>query len=274
MPDHPAKSRLEIKDDLMMKLGALYAPLENFVLHGCQNEEEKVEICGRFRGELDSLLHEARSFCNPKKYVFYDSQHQKFADAYNLTVPMFLDGELQAVTEQKSKFAEAIRSIPAKAEPKIIEADTPFTAYLYLKSICENNSLKSLVWVDAWMGEEVFHRYLRWVEDSVKITLITKEPTSKRDKPRWSRFLDLSRLFAAERGLDSYELRVSDSMHDRLLVVDDNRIFHLGGSSKDAAKKHFYTVSYLEPTEVNLNTVAKIRNNAQEWFGSAATAHP
>ena len=184
MSDSSTKSRLDSKDDLMMKLGALYAPLENFVLSGSQNEEEKIEVCGRFRGEINALLSEVTRFCRPRQYVYYDAAFDRFASVYNFMIPRFTQGDLQTAVEQKSKFSEAIRSIPAKAETRIMEAETPFTAYIYIKSICENNSLSSLVLVDAWMGQEVFHRYLRWVDSSVKVTLVTKEPTAVKGRDR------------------------------------------------------------------------------------------
>jgi hypothetical protein len=132
------------------------------------------------------------------------------------------------------------------------------------------------VWFDPFFGPEIFHRYLQFVNQDISIVLVASEPGShagRRNADRWDSFLDISRLFAHERGINSYRLLIAHSLHDRWLVLDGKRIYALGGSAKDAASKDLFTITDVEASPDNLRKIDDTLTAATEWFGPFTPAH-
>ena len=85
----------------------------------------------------------------------------------------------------------------------ILEAGSPFTAYCRINALCEADASKEILWFDPFVSGNVFTRYLQDLQPGVQGTLVTSEPgpsVGNRDKTRWANFLDISQLFAKERG--------------------------------------------------------------------------
>jgi hypothetical protein len=86
-----------------------------------------------------------------------------------------------------------------------------------------------------------------------------------------SRIVAISELLAAEYP-DRYEFRVSNEQHDRHIRVD-KEILHLGGSSKDAAKADYFTISKLDSIQSNDAFLDGIITKAIEWYGATVRPH-
>jgi hypothetical protein len=106
--------------------------------------------------------------------------------------------------------------------------------------------------------------------------VVTSDPgphAGKKDKQRWTEFLDVSRLYAHERGPDLYRLVVQPNLHDRWVTFDSKRIYGLGGSAKDAAIKDCFTLTTVEATDENLARTEQDTNSGTELFGPNTPTH-
>lgn len=89
-------------------------------------------------------------------------------------------------------------------------------------------ALKSLSVVDQYLDEDIFD-YLESLNHSIYIKLLTGDT-----KPI---FKKLYLSFAMERG--NIEARVTKECHDRFIIVDEVKVFHLGASINYAGNKAF-----------------------------------
>jgi hypothetical protein len=256
--------RLQEKHGLYVKLGVLFGPLFRLAEHPEQYDtQERAETVARFYAERGSLQNDFQRFSAGQPGHLYLSENIRFHTALDR-----LRGRLEAghaladvVQQQFSEAQAALDAVPIPRTSVILEAGSPFTAYCRLRELCEVDATAALIWLDPFMSASNFHRYLTGVRSGVPITLVTSEPgphAGRRDQTRWAEFLDVSRLFAAERGQALYTLVVQPNLHDRWVVFDDKRIYSLGGSAKDAADRDYFTITTVEASAENLQ---KIRNH-------------
>jgi len=175
-------------------------------------------------------------------------------------------------------FADALAALDAVPIPRtsvILEAHSPFTAYCKLRELCQVDATKTLTWLDPYLSANIFHRYLSSVRLNVPVALVTSEPKSgnPKEKARWTEVLDLSRLYARERGPNLYRLVVCPSLHDRWVVFDEKRIYSLGGSAKDAGSKDYFTITSVESSAENLQKIQTQIATGTDFFGPKALQH-
>jgi hypothetical protein len=272
-------NRLQEKHDLFIKLGMLFGPLQRIVEHPEQyDEQEQSEAIARYCAEWEKLAQDMRQYSVGQPLHNYSIQFERFYEALNGLRHWLKSGrELKdSVGEAIGNAQRALDSIPVPSTSVILEAGSQFTAYCRLRELCEADATKSLVWLDPYIAANVFNRYVGNVRDGVPVTLVTSEPAAtsgKRNKQRWDDFLDVSRLFAAERGPAWYRLIVNPKLHDRWAVFDDKRIYSLGGSSKDAADTDYFTIAAVEGTPANLKSIQDHIDNGTEYFGPSTPAH-
>ena len=159
----------------------------------------------------------------------------------------------------------------------ILEAQTPFSTYCTIKDLIESDADNSVVWIDAYMNSSIFHRFLRSIGDNVSVTLVSCEPkttAAKHERNQWNSFLDISRLYALERGASRYRLVVHKGLlHDRWLLLDDKRLYLLGASVKDAGQRHYCTLTRLDGSTENLKRIKEHIDSGTEFFGSNTPQH-
>ena len=119
------------------------------------------------------------------------------------------------------------------------------------------------------MGAGLFHRYLNGLPDSVSVVLVTKD---RGNHAEYQSFLDISRLYANERGSSKYRLVAESTNHDRWLRCDD-QLYHLGGSAKDAGRRSAFTITKLEPTPENFQKLDTLAGSGTELFGPNSPTH-
>src|SRR6266478_5473645 len=79
---------------------------------------------------------------------------------------------------------DIILSIPVSTKPVILDAHTPFSAYCFIKDRCLTVKDR-LIWVDRYMDESLFYRFIRDIPTSVSIVIVTWpyfKTNSKKDK--------------------------------------------------------------------------------------------
>jgi hypothetical protein len=269
--------RLQQKHNLFVKLGALFGPLQRLVAHPEQyDDQERAEVLGRFFAEYMTLQREFSTFSTGQPGHSYAIQDVQFSMVLNFVHARLLDGHPleKVVPEEFAKALAAIDAVPIPRTSVILEAGSPFTAYCRLRQLCEVDATVSLTWLDPYLDANIFHRFLSSVRIQVPVTLVTCEPSaSKQNKVRWMRFIDVSRLYAQERGDAGYRLVVQPSLHDRWVVFDAKRIYNLGGSAKDAARRDYFTITTVEASVCNLQTVHRLIISGTEYFGPSTPSH-
>jgi len=271
--------RLQQKDSLLVKLGALFGPVQKLIEHPDKyDEQETAETLARFCAEFPSLDAEFAAFSKGQPEHLYIIQASQFSGALRGIVSQLshdypLAGVIAAAF---SKAQAAIRAIPIPSTSVILEAGSPFSAYCRLHELCAVDAAVSLTWLDPYLDASIFRRYLYHVRPEVPIALVTTEPgvhAGNRNIQRWAEFLDVSRLFGQERGVASYRLLVHANLHDRWVVFDDKRIYNLGGSAKDAANHDYFTISAVEASTPNLQAIQTHISSGAEFFGPNTPIH-
>lgn len=272
--------RLKWKNELFMKLGALFGPLQRLVEKPDQyDEQERAQTIARYFAEYPILGQEFRQFSLGQQGHNYAIEYSRFYDALDSVRYMMIRGTpLENILQDRLLMAQtAIDAVPVPRNSLILEAGSPFSTFCKLKGLCEIDATDSLVWIDAYMAASIFHRYLATVRTSATITLVTCKlgaNASRRDNDRWNEFLDISRLFAQERGNQTYRLIVHQGLlHDRWLVFDEKRMYGLGGSAKDAGDKQYFTISIVDASRDNLAKIQKHVDDGSEYFGPDVPQH-
>jgi len=273
-------NRLQQKNDLFIKLGALFGPLQHLAEHSDEyDEQERAQTIARYSSKYSVLLHEFISFCEGQPGHRYVIEHVKFQGALEGVIQDLMGGHIALLVLVRNRLEQAksaIAAVPVPRNAVILEAGTPFSTYCKLRDLCEAEATTELIWIDAYIADSIFHRYLRNVSPNVKITLVASEPRAtagKRDEQRWTAFLDISRLYAAERGPALYCLVVNQNLHDRWLLLDGKELYSLGGSAKDAGDKRYFTIAPLDCSPTNLQEIQTHIANGTEYFGPSTPNH-
>lgn len=264
-------SRLAQKEELWEKLGKLIGPIEEIAKQGdAATDDEITRALGLFWNSYTDLVGEVHTFSISDPGYKYQGPANRFNRALNefsnaaADNPRNLAHHLKKIDEARA----ALRSIPADLGSAITPAGSPFTFYCTLKIVCKL-ATSELILLDRYVHDSVFFRYFSDINSDVLVTLITT--TKRLTRP----FLDISGLFAGERGPDGYRLiSVSDGdVHDRLLRADNN-LYVLGGSTHHAATTKDFTIAQLEATDGNFNQLNKYIETGTQQFGPENPKHP
>lgn len=275
-------SRKREQADIIYKLGQLFGP----VLKAVENpsgydQDEKARIVARYLADMPGFLNRVHDFTRSEKghdYMAHWNQiHNSVYDLHGLVINHPIDSQhfRNALIERSNKARDVILSIPVPLDSTIYEARTPFSTYCLVKDIC-STAKAEIIWLDRYFDQGIFHRYFADVPSNVLVTLITwpqSECKGARDTQRYQEFMDVSKLFAQERGPAGYRLVTNQDFHDRWLCCDD-KLFTLGGSIKDIAKDSTFTLSRLDSTPENRKHFDDAVANGVEVFGKRHPIHP
>lgn len=267
--------RLKAKNDIYVKLGMLFRPLLHLVANpDGYDGQEKAETLSRYFAEYPLLNQEFQAFCLGQPGHNYAIEHEKFFTALNgLKYKIMNDIPLSdAVNEVLGVARASVDAVPVPKTSIIMEAGSPFKAYCKLRELCESDAAHSITWLDPFMGAAIFHRFIGDLRFNIAVTLVTAEPRA-RDRRRWTDFLDVSKLYAQERGQQYYRLLSQANLHDRWVVFDEKRIYSLGGSAKDAGSKDYFTITPIEATTENIKKINDHVAAGVELFGPSAPVH-
>ncbi|MBW9264918.1 MAG: hypothetical protein K1563_12785 [Candidatus Thiodiazotropha sp. (ex. Lucinisca nassula)] len=266
--------------DIIFRLGRLLGPLEfaaSFPDRFDADEQER--ICARFLADLPIFYNEVVQFCDGEAGHRYGRQQEVIAGCYNdlqnKAVHTQRIEDLQSPLQvNRDRIIEQVLSIPVPIDSTIYEARTPFSTYCLVKDLC-STSRQQLVLLDRYFDQTVFHRFFTDTPSATQVTLVTlpsSQIRSKNDRKRHSEFIDVSRLFAQERGPQGYRLIENGNFHDRWLRCDD-KLFTLGGSIKDLDRGPF-TISRLDSIDQNKQQFNDAISQGTELFGPTQSTHP
>jgi hypothetical protein len=281
------KSRTEERDDLLVALGMLVDPVRRLI-DATDDPRAKIPyVRSQFDQDLNQFREQIVAFCRPGKHRFEIELDailrnlRGFGDFLGaIQYPEHRDNiRTQRFAEQLRRAQESIRAVPCEDPGMILPAESPYSTYLRLRAICSGAGSR-LELFDPYIEAETFHRYLASLDGVASITVVTSSDimalpagilsTSPRALRR-DRIVAVSELLAQQFPA-RYQLRVSGEQHDRHLRVDDT-ILHLGGSTKDAAKSDYFTISQLDPTQSTHAFLDGIIVRAIEWFGPTVGVH-
>jgi hypothetical protein len=152
-----------------------------------------------------------------------------------------------AVTQIKGQILDAIEELKLELElegrSEIGSAYAPGEVYKFfadLKSVIDQAE-RDVVVVDPYFNGEAFDAYLSSARTGLNIRILAD---------RYSKDINLYvTKHAAEFGSD-IELRASKELHDRIVFVDDDQAWIMGGSIKDAGKKATYLIPLAQPLAI------------------------
>ncbi|RYX82864.1 hypothetical protein EON83_17290 [bacterium] len=265
--------------ELIYLLGRLLGPLEQASANPeLYDADEKERIKARLMAEFGPFFRKVADFCKGEPGHLYGKQENSVANMYSWTlerarVEKFED--LKTILQStKFEIIQEILSIPVATDSAIYEATSPFSTYCLVKDICTTVRSR-IVWLDRYFDQTIFHRFFIDTPPNVEIVLVTQPSSNLRgnaDNNRHSAFMDISKLFAQERGPNGYRLVENASFHDRWLQCD-SKLLVLGGSIKDLNKGPF-TVSRLDSTPANQQHFDDAISQGTEIFGPNQTTHP
>ena len=267
-----SKDRHEEKEDLLYKLGRLFGPIQDLISRGPDaTSDERTRVLARYSAEYEQLITAFRGFSTSEHGLNYLAQYNQFHNAvYGFANQAATNpGQIESFLDDAvAKAMEAVRSIPVSPDSVIFETNTPFSTYSKLKTLC-NLAQMRITFVDRFLDQSVFYRYLRDIGDDVVVTLIAPR------RAFTDAFLDVSRLFAHERRSDKYRL-VSvpyRGIHDRWLNVDD-QLYQMGNSTASAAMVNDFTISHVDATPENLSKVTDKITSGTQQYGPTQSNHP
>ena len=279
------KSRTEEREELLIGFALLVDPVRRLIDSGDDPRSMIPYVRSQFDQDLNLFRDQVVAFCRPGKHRF-----ERELDAILRAVSGIPDliGALQepesrervrsrGFPDQVQRTKEAIRAVPCDDPATILPAESPYATYIRLRAICGGAGSR-LELFDPYLEATTFHRYLPDLDGSVLVTVVTSTdvmdlglnpPAAKAS--RRDRIVAVSELLG-QQFPRRYQFRVSREQHDRHVRVD-NTILHLGGSAKDAAKNHYFTISRLDPTQSTHTFLDGIVHRSTEWFGPTVTIH-
>lgn len=152
----------------------------------------------------------------------------------------------------------AIADLETKVLPSATKAFGPGAVYDFFKTLRDllASAKQSVVVVDPYLDEQIFDAYLSAVVPGVAVRLICGK-NSAGLKTAISKFISQTK--------GSLEVRVSGSIHDRVVFLDGRSCWVLGQSIKDAAKSK---PTYLAPLDAQ---TAELKKAEYEKIWSSAT---
>lgn len=263
------------QSELLYLLGQLLGPLESLSSDTVDPLRRRLALA-QYAADVQVFVERLRLFTHPAGHAYTAEYRTGLRELMGLSKQgaTFASNSglyRETVTRTATVVREVICSVPATAESAILRANSPFSAYCFIRDLCET-TFQHLVWVDRHLSSAVFYRYLRHVPPSTATVLVTW-PESKYAKATWSELLDASRLFALERGPSKYTLLTKLDFHDRWFKSDAS-LYLLGGSGKDAGQSSDFSVSAMEASSETTARFAAATTGAAELFGAGNLSHP
>jgi len=224
-------------DDATLKLGLYLVPDFN-VLQGRQmNPPDDTEVVRFQIGE--GII----------------TAHKNLDAAWDVLATWYTPRPLEPVTPHDVYAAVGGFSMPVDANPVYLPAGSQHAAYIELRKIVQLAQSDMLI-VDSYVDDTLWE-LLSNMQRSVRLRVLTQQ--MKKD------FRLEARKFSAQHG-NAIEVRTTSKYHDRFIIEDNRRCWHIGASIKDAGNKAFAFSELLRPELVKL-VIADVEN---EWSAAAS----
>jgi len=267
----------------MVGVGLLVDPIRRLLADEDDRLRRLPYVRSQFNADLAKFQGELSTFCTVGPHQFEVEYHRArrasnqfltIFDQLQQGVPM--DQVVSAFDVAMHTITTAIRAIPADEDDAILPAGSPFSAFLQIRALCAAADAR-LDLFDPYLDADSFHRYLADVPSSAIVTVVTDtrvlEPISgdTRGLQRRDRIVAVSTLFAEQRP-DRYRLLAAAKLHDRHLRIND-RVYHLGGSVKDAARSAAYSVTEMDSTTAIHGSLDSEISGATKWYPDTQNEH-
>ena len=269
-------SRKEQQAELLIMFGELVSPLEELVRYpDQQTSQTRAKASAKFTHDRPIFLNILTDFTKGESGHDYAVESSLITGRINRFVNQMVDfrDNTEKLAEELKDLREVtishILAVPCELDTEMLDAHSPFTSYIKLRSIVES-ARRKLIFIDPWVGQGIVRRYFRLIPKDVELTVITKRRSGKAE---FGDFIDISKLYADERGKMNYRLMYHSDLHDRYLQCDDV-IYHLGGSFKDAGRKSGFTITKVQSTTSNQSQIDKLISESSEQFGPSNSVHP
>lgn len=240
----------EQKHRLLMEFGIVIAPLDELAQRATPPTLEEYRFAlGKFNVALGRWIENFRTFSQfgEVSYISYGElsdaleinidgyiRHSAYPNPIELPVLQDkLKSSLQGLT---ARCIEMINLVPVNWPPILYDAKTPFTVYMRIQDAIAG-ARQRIDYFDRYLTEDFFHLYLRHLDRSLAVRLITTHGPGK-DKHRpfgVEGVKPISDLVRQE--FTDYKLVevTPQAMHGRQLRVDD-QIFALDVGTSDAGR--------------------------------------
>jgi hypothetical protein len=271
-------SRLETKFRLMRELGSLLDPLERLLFNDAEPNPSMAKVAlltGQYKIDFDTFYPNLGIFCIVHGVTLQIYMTKLYSSLYGLQIILqsYNIRNISHIREEfrrlKNEIEAALVEVPADDPDVMLPPQSPFQTYLRLLATCGATSTR-LQLFDPYLDAEVFDRYLPDVRNGVEITLVT-EVGNLRNARRRGRIIAISELVALERPT-CYSFLEAPSLHDRHLRADD-KIYHLGGSVKDASKKDYYTITETDSNQALHSVLDGIVTASTPWYQPGMPRH-
>lgn len=158
---------------------------------------------------------------------------------------------------RKGRVAPAMGAVPdfaIEGVQEFLPAGSQHDAYVRVRKILRI-AKRSILIVDTYVDETLWE-LLTNVPQKIKIAILTKKMQHD--------FRLEGRKFIAQHG-NVLEVRRTSSYHDRFIIVDQKRCWHIGASIKDAGEKAFALSELVRPDIVG----AVIADVEKEWSSAS-----
>jgi hypothetical protein len=228
------------KAAILAELRALAATVPDFQVHTPSSGPHH-----EWLGKLHALV---------MRWDKHEASSIKMATAW-LTGPVMREA---GISDILSGLHRAIADLEIQVGALPPQAFGPGAVYDFMKTLRElvGSATNSLFVVDPYLDHQVFDSYLSSVSTAVSTRLLVRKAA-----PGLKGALS---AFVAQKKM-AVEIRVSPSIHDRVIFLDDRSCWVLGQSIKDAAKS---TPTYIAPVSIDVSHMKK-QDYDEIWLAAA-----
>ena len=226
-------------------------------------------IIGRTGLPVDWTLNEQESYSNKTRIRAY---MPRIVEAYSrlgadekLRVAWMVTNEIAGLAKDyPKKLNDALRAIGWKLDDNKLKPDdvdvrelffpkgATHDAYVEIKKIL-NLANREISIIDPYLDGSIF----QMLKSNPSVAMSVKLLSSKLP----SDFALEAKKFATQHSTVSLEIRKTKEFHDRFIIIDNTRCFHIGASIRDAGGKAFM----ISPVEDKANADALFLQQQRSW---------
>lgn len=150
---------------------------------------------------------------------------------------------------------DSLIPVDAEVTELFFPKSTKHDAYVKIREILQESSTSIYV-IDPWIDSSIFIGLRTIPHTPIKVKLLTANYPPD--------FIHEIQTFISQYTDYSVELRKTNEFHDRFLVIDEAKCWHIGASIKDAGNKAFM-ISLIEDDG---NRDALIKQIEKSWYNS------
>jgi len=180
--------------------------------------------------------------------------HRNLDKAWDVLASWYKPAQVETTTAHDVYAAVGAFPLQPYQNQVYLPAGSQHDAYVELRKIIQFAKSDMLI-VDPYVDETLWE-LLTNVDPSVKLRILTKQ--MKKD------FRLEARKFVAQHG-NAIEIRTTSKYHDRFIIEDNQRCWHIGASIKDAGNKAF-AFSELLQAELVAFVISDVEN---EWLAAS-----